>query len=290
MSRVIFAFVAFMLAGGAQAADIRIATFNTESDDDTQPAKVAETIRKLPNVDIWALQEVESEDALKIYRDAAKGTSAEPWRYVISESGVIVDRQSDRLGILYRTDLFRQLETVEYHAIRSRKDSGNNSNKYGKPDWGMRAALFLRLMHIPSKLEFYVGTVHLKCCGEGEDQRAHQAGLLAQWIKRRDVPVILLGDTNIPIEPGQKASQVTAAAFRKLVSEGGMVWLEPVNPVKTQCDDEFNSMLDQVYHSTNLPVTSARAEIQFTSPSYCDGDALGFSDHRPIVATFGLPN
>ena len=37
------------------AADIRIAAFDTEFDDDTQPAKVAETIRKLPNVDIWAL-------------------------------------------------------------------------------------------------------------------------------------------------------------------------------------------------------------------------------------------
>ena len=37
------------------AADIRIAAFDTEFDDDTQRAKVAETIRKLPNVDIWAL-------------------------------------------------------------------------------------------------------------------------------------------------------------------------------------------------------------------------------------------
>jgi hypothetical protein len=31
-----------------------------------------------------------------------------------------------------------------------------------------------------------------------------------------------------------------------------MVWVEPTNPVKTQCDDNFNSMLDQIYHTTNL--------------------------------------
>lgn len=287
MPRIVLALAACLLASFAQAADIRIATFNTESDDDTQPAKVAETIGKLPNVDIWALQEVEDEEALKKYRSAAKGTSAEPWRYVISESGVNTDRQSDHLGLLYRTDIFRQLETIEYHAIRSRHE---NNSKYGRTDWGMRAALLLRLMHIPSKREFYVGTVHLKCCGEGEDQRAHQAGLLAKWIKQRDVPVILLGDTNIPIEPGQNASQVTAAAFKKLTQEGGLTWLVPSNPIKTQCHPEFNSMLDQVYYTANLQPTTARAEIQFTSASYCQRETQGYSDHRPIVATFSLPD
>lgn len=287
MARFILVFFACLLAGYAQAAEIRIATFNTESDDDTQPIKVAETIGKLPNVDIWALQEVEDEEALQTYRLAAKGISGEPWRSVISESGINNDRQSDRLGLLYRTDIFRQLETIEYHAVRSRHE---NNNKYGRPDWGMRAALFLRLMHIPSKREFYVGTVHLKCCGEGEDQRLHQAALLAQWIKRRDVPVILLGDTNIPIEPGLKAPQVTAAAFKKLTTDAGMVWVEPNNPVKTQCDNEFNSMLDQVYHTTNLQPASVTAEIQFTSQSYCDADRRGYSDHRPVVATFSFPD
>jgi endonuclease/exonuclease/phosphatase family metal-dependent hydrolase len=285
MPRLVITLLSFLLIGAAQAADIRIATFNTESDDDTQPAKVAETIGKLPNVDIWALQEVEGEDALKLYLAAAKGTSPASWRSVISESGVNTDRQSDRLGILYRIDIFRQLETVEFHAIRSRSDG----SKYGKPDWRLRAALLLRLIHIPSKQEFYVGTVHLKCCEEGDAQRTHQAGLLAQWIRKQDVPVILLGDTNIPIEPGTTAAGVTFPAFRKLVDDGGLIWVEPSNPIKTQCDDTFNSMLDQVYHTATLPVTAVTAEIQFPLPSYCKQDVLGFSDHRPIVATFTFP-
>src|SRR4051812_42503777 len=88
MSRLLLALGVLLVVGAAHAADVRVATFNTESDDDTLPAKVAETIRELPNVDIWALQEVEDEDALKIYRAAAKGQTEEPWRYVISESGV----------------------------------------------------------------------------------------------------------------------------------------------------------------------------------------------------------
>ena len=69
---VIFIFMSII--GPAQATEIRIATFNTESDADTNPMKVAETIRSIDGVDIWGLQEVESEDALKLYRDAAKNS------------------------------------------------------------------------------------------------------------------------------------------------------------------------------------------------------------------------
>jgi len=268
----------------AHAADIRIATFNTESDDDTQPGRVAETIGQVTNVDIWVLQEVESTEAIGLYRDAARGMRPEQWRYIISESGVNTDRQSDHLGILYRTDIFRQLETVEFHAIRSREDG----SKYGRTDWRLRGALFLRLQHIPSRQEFYVGTVHLKCCGEGADQRTHQASLLANWIKKQDVPVILLGDTNIPIEPDAVEAQITTPAFRKLIDDGGLTWLKPSNPTKTQCDPQFNSMLDQVYRTRNIPVESETAEILFTTAAYCERDTQGYSDHRPVVATFTL--
>jgi hypothetical protein len=52
------------LASSAFAFDLRIASFNTESDDDTQPAKVAESIAAIGNFDILAVQEVESSAAL----------------------------------------------------------------------------------------------------------------------------------------------------------------------------------------------------------------------------------
>lgn len=262
----------------AQAAEIKIATFNTESDADTQPAKVGETIKEIDGVDIWALQEVENEAALQTYMDAAKAARGGNWRYVISESG-----NQDRVGILYRTDVFRQLETVEFHAIRSMPDG----SQYGTPSWGLRGALFLRLQHPASGSEFYVGTVHLKCCGgEGVTTRAHQASLLVDWIKDTDVPVILLGDTNIPISPGETADQVTAQAFRSLADDAELTWIQPTNPFETQCDPDFNSMLDQVFRSSNLPVSTSAADILFAEAAYCDKDVLGFSDHRPIVATF----
>ena len=288
MLRIAITIGAVLISGTVHAAEIKIATFNTESDADTQPLKVAETIRDVSGVDIWAMQEVESEEALRVYAEAAKISGHGRWRYVLSESGPYSDpdRQPDYLGILYRTDLFRRLGTVEYHAIRSSPDGSH----YGRVNPGLRSALFLRLLHRASGTEFYVGTVHLKCCGgNGVEKRAHQAGLIVEWIKRADVPVILLGDTNIPIEPGLRADDVTSPAFTKLIDDAGLIWVEPTNPYKTQCSPRFNSMLDQIYRTANFPVSGASAEIQFTEPEYCEGDAEGFADHRPVVGFFSFP-
>jgi endonuclease/exonuclease/phosphatase family metal-dependent hydrolase len=131
--------------------------------------------------------------------------------------------------------------------------------------------------------------VHLKCCDDGVATRAHQTKLLADWLKKTGAPLILLGDTNIPIEPGQHSDDVTAAAFRNLLDGASLAWIEPENPSKTQCNPIYDSMLDQVYRTSNLPVSAAAAEIMFPEASYCDGDKAGYSDHRPVVATFEFP-
>ncbi|WP_164986552.1 endonuclease/exonuclease/phosphatase family protein [Rhizobium leguminosarum] len=257
------------------ADDLRIVTFNTESDADTQPVKVAETIAAMGGFDLLAVQEVESADALKAYTEAAAKQGGR-WRFVISESGVNVDRQADLLGIIYRTDRLRQLETNEFHLIRSKSDG----TKYGKADWSLRGALSLRLLDLQTGGEFRVTTVHLKCCNE-PGTRAHQAALLAEELAKSAVPTIVLGDTNIPIEPGDDApDNANIKAFTSLGPGSSRIWLRPASPVKTQCSPDFNSMLDQIY----VPIgTVATAEILFPEESYCSKDAVGYSDHRPVV-------
>ncbi|TCA23628.1 hypothetical protein E0H70_28275 [Rhizobium leguminosarum bv. viciae] len=91
------------LASSSMANDLRIVTYKTESDADTQPSKVAETIAAMGSFDLLAVQEVESADALKSYTEAAAKNGGR-WRFVISESGVNVDREADLLGIIYRID------------------------------------------------------------------------------------------------------------------------------------------------------------------------------------------
>ncbi|MBB3303301.1 endonuclease/exonuclease/phosphatase family metal-dependent hydrolase [Rhizobium sp. BK077] len=265
-----------VLAGSAIAADLRIATFNTESDDDTQPAKVAETIAAMGSFDLLAVQEVESADTLKAYTEAAAKQGGR-WRFVISESGVNVDREADLLGIIYRTDRLRQLETNELHLIRSKPDG----TKYGRTDWSLRGALSLRLLDLQTGDEFRVTTVHLKCCNE-PGTRTHQAALLAEELAKSTVPNIVLGDTNIPIEPGDDhPDSANFPAFTSLGPGSGRIWLRPVTAIKTQCSPDFNSMLDQIYVPTG---TVGAAEILFPEASYCSKDAEGYSDHRPVVA------
>jgi endonuclease/exonuclease/phosphatase family metal-dependent hydrolase len=268
------------------AGDLTVATFNTESDDDTQPAKVAQSIGEIGQFDILAVQEVEGRDALKAYTDAAAGANGGRWRNVMSESGFNSNRAADFLGLIYNTEKFRQLGTTEIHLIRSRPDGTH----YGEPDWSLRGALVLRLQDIATGAEFQIPTIHLKCCNE-PGIRKHQAALLATEMVKSGLPTILLGDSNIPIEPGSGgATDANAPAFDSLTTGAHLAWIKPQNPVKTQCDPQFNSMLDQVYAPSG---TTGTATIKFPEADYCRLDAQGFSDHRPIVAVlsdfFGLP-
>ncbi len=263
-------------------ADLQIATFNTESDPhfSTDPANVARTISEMGKFDILALQEVEDAEAVKQYAEAAAHSLKGTWRSIISESGVNFDRKSDHLAIIYRSDLFRQIDTRELHMIRSNTGPG----PYGETDWSLRGALALRLQHKGGQ-EIQVVTVHLKCCGgNGVAIRTHQSNVLVAEIDTGRFPTIVLGDTNIPIEPGESAPDAAnLPAFTNLTTGMGLKWVLPSNPVATQCSPQFNSMLDQIYGPPNA---AGSAEIKFPEQAYCDRENAGYADHRPIVATF----
>lgn len=283
---IVVILLSLFLPALAYGQDFRVATFNTESEEpkppnppDTVPAKVAETIRAMGAFDLLAVQEVESSAALKVFSDAAAQSQGGKWRYVISESGFNSDRAPDFLGIVYRSDEYRELETREIHVIRSRPDG----SAYGQPDWGLRGALVLRLQHIASGKEFQVVTVHLKCCDEPAI-RAHQTALLMAELGSTGLATILLGDTNIPIDPGSMSPAGPHQTAFNNITGAGLTWILPSNPIKTQCSEEFNSMLDQVYVSSPA-AAGAVTEIKFTDVSYCAQEKDGYSDHRPMIAT-----
>ena len=195
----------------AQADDKKVATFNTESDADTHWFKVAETIRAAGKVDVWALQEVESYETIARYTEAAASWGRNNYRYIVSESGAIPSqhRSNDFLAIVYNSNELRQIEMVELHSIRSKP----SEKRLGDPNWKLRGALFIRLYDEDTGTEFYVGNVHLKCCDEGKNIRAHQVNLLLEWISRADVPVILAGDFNIAVATDNKNLDSLPDAF-----------------------------------------------------------------------------
>ena len=279
-------------ASNVFAQSFTVATLNTESGSDTQAFRVAEIMRNLGRVEIWLLQEVASKEAAIEYTVAAGAVgNRQKYRYLLSDSGKNHEqhRQDDRLAVVYNSSEFREVEVTELHSIRSRP----NGTPLGKPDWHLRGALFVRFAHIDSGTEFYVGNVHLKCCGasdsasrHGPDIRSHQARLLKDWIDRRDVPVLLTGDFNIPIKPGAPLGNASSAAFG-ILSES-MTWHRPSNPVKTYCGHLFDSMLDHLFSFGGGALEVKTVRVGNAEASYCERDEQGYPDHRPVLAEIAL--
>lgn len=284
--RTLFFVSLLAFSGAAQAQDVRVGTFNTESASDTQPFRVAETIREVGRVDVWAFQEVASRStAIEFIQAASAVAGRNNFRYIISESGEITspDRQNDFLAIAYNSTRVRHVETVELHGIRSEPGAG----RLGKPSWRLRGGLFARLQDRESGNEFYVDNVHLKCCGgDGIDIRAHQASILQEWVTDADAPVILTGDFNIPVSPSSANGNPDSSAFTTLLTQ--LDWLRPANPIKTQCSPQFNSMLDHFFMTPNAGITAKGVRVHMTELSYYDLDEQGYSDHRPVTADFDV--
>lgn len=286
--RILWFLFSIVLAVQAQSQELIVGTLNTESASDTQPFKVAETIRGVGFVDVWAFQEVADVNAATEFLVAAgSAPGRKSFRMVVSESGENAQphRRNDLLAIAYNSSRLRQVETVELHGIRS--VPGPTGGRLGDAEWRLRGALFLRLQDRVTGVEFYVGNVHLKCCdGDGLTTRAHQAQIIRDWVDRSDVPVILTGDFNIPVSPNSANGAQSSDAFTKL--EEVLVWHRPTNPIKTQCSPNFNSMLDHFFLKGGPNLDMIDVEIQETDQAYCDADSAGGADHRPVVARLSI--
>lgn len=280
--RIILA--ATLAASPVAAQELVVATLNVESASDTDPRAVARLIRESDFADVWALQEVDSLESLTEYTVAAASTGRRAsFRRIIPESGAITSqhRKNDYLGLVYNSSRLRQVETVELHGIRSVPGIG----RLGEAEWDLRGALFLRLQDRDTGVEFYVGNVHLKCCGDdGTATRAYQATILKDWVAGQDTPVIPVGDFNIPVQPDEDGS--TSDAFQTLSSE--MTWIRPENPMATQCSDGFDSMLDHVFVRPGPNLDPIDVRILEEDDAFCEAESTGRPDHRPLVARFEL--
>ena len=218
------------------------------------------------------------------YTEALAAWGRNSYRFVSSESGTYSSqhRRNDHLAIIYNATELHLLDTLEFHALRSAPATG----RLGDPNWHLRGALFVRLLDRKTDTEFYVGNLHLKCCMLGGKIRPHQAMLLSHWVRRADVPVILTGDFNIPIEPDEMNGNTSSIAYSRLREE--IQWLRPSNPKKTQCSPDYNSMLDHFFLKGSERVTVRTVDILQTAQAYCDAEVRGGSDHRPVVATIAF--
>lgn len=268
----------FSIPSFAAAEELKIVTYNIESGSDTQPHLVAADMAEVGQADIWLLQEVAREaDVFQLLNRTGNGR----WNYLLSKSGNYnsASGHNDQLAILFNTRALDLLEEVELHATRVRAD--------GSPWPNLRAVQFARFRHRQSGEEFWVGNLHQKCCRDSADVRAEQSRVMMEWIKKADVPVILGGDFNVPVEPQDRAGNPRSGSFR-IISQT-LDWQRPSNPMPTHCGEQSTSMLDHFFTSRALNSWNPRTEIALTSAEYCASESQGGADHRPVVLTLDTP-
>ncbi len=252
----------------ASANDVlTVISFNVESGDDTDPAKVAEDMSTIAEgVDLWALTEVGNRAAANAFRKgAAVGNKV---RYILGDSG-----HGDHLAILYNLNTLKLKSTEELDDLP-----------------GSRKPLVAHLQHKESRVEFLFVVSHFN--RRDAPRRQNQSERLRKWARGRRLPVILAGDFNFDFDPRTGRGN---RAFDIFTQGSDVKWVAPrcvatgnCPRTGTQCDPDYNSILDFVFLAGPAKAWDGESQILFRERDYCRRDRRGYADHRPVIAMLRL--
>ena len=255
----------------AAALELAAVSYNVESDADTAVERVARDIARIPPSHLWGLSEVHPRDF-------------EAYRAAIGRDHAIVQGttgRSDRLAIVYDP---RGLALV-----------GPPVELSGAG--GSRHPLLARFRIAGTRHEMHVVAVHLQR-GNAETRQA-QARWLNRWAAglaaaEAPAPILLLGDFNFDVDPRTEAGNRAHDLFR---AGDAFRWIKPAcvdegtcPATGTGCNPRYTSILDFHFLAGAAADWSASAEILFRDDAaYCDREAAGGSDHRPVRAVIAVP-
>lgn len=279
MKRILCAGLFFLATHPAFAFDLSVVSYNVESDNDTDPAKVIQDIERISASHIWGLVEVDTAD-LEAYR-AAVGQN---FVLIAGNTGLSTSRPDDRLAIIFDPDVLEQIGQEEELSAAG----------------GSRHPLLAKFKVTATGDEFWFVVNHLQ--RGREKTRQAQADWLNEWAQNRadnvnPPAIILVGDYNFDVTPYTMRGN---AAFEIFMEDGMFRWVVPpcitddsCPLTGTGCHPHFNSILDFVFLAGPARHWSANSEILFQNESdYCDNERLtvggqmvpGGADHRPVRA------
>ncbi len=228
-------------------------------------------------VDIWGLSEVPSSNAISALESAAEEGENADFEVVFGSTG-----GNDRLAVLFDTTRFERVgEPEELSFVQLTP--------------GLRAPLVVRLKGRQSGTEFLFMVNHLKRGGVQNPTRIQQAELINQWAQDQELPIITVGDFNFDydVDLGDAGFPHRDRGFDELIRDGVFVYLRPDRLLKTNADDNFNSVLDFVFVA-HAPFAwrgeSRILERDGDEPAEENDfdDSQQQSDHRPVDAIFTL--
>lgn len=244
----------------ARAEEVRLVAFNIERGylPDAELLQIGEIIDQIGPADVWGFEEV-SEGDLEVLL-ARLGDNYE---------GLFGTRGSDFLALAYDASRFELLDSGEIFLTQISS--------------GERKPLWAQLRSRETGAEFYVVVNHLIRGHDDDPRRSDEARDLNAWAMNHS-PAIAIGDFNLDFDVNYTdADRVTvgrqhSAAFDMLVSDDVWVWVRPDVLQPTQCDPQFDSVLDFAFVAGAARNWPRESRIIDTG---CDDDAL-HPDHLPI--------
>jgi endonuclease/exonuclease/phosphatase family metal-dependent hydrolase len=252
------------------AQRLMVISWNLESGESSNTF-IANRVKTFQGIDLWGLSEVQNDTTASIFEGAAEDGENADFRRVLSESG-----GDDRLAIIYNATRFTLVRHMELHRVTYDSDTL-------PPGRSQRSPLVVELRENASSKQFMFMVNHL---ARGDRNiRLQQAERLNAWVRQQTVPVIATGDYNFDWEVnGGDTSH--DAGYDKMTANNAWSWVRPTTLIKSQCDPQFNSVLDFVFVNAgarNWQITSTILQV----PGDCQDDN-DKPDHRPVQAEFNL--
>ncbi len=168
----------------------------------------------------WSLRREAVVRLIRRYAPSVLGTQEGRWaqlgyleenlpEYAMQMTNRVIDGTSQYPTLFVRKDAFRVLDREEFWLSR-------NPRVHLSKDWDSAFPRMMSAARLEGRADgvvFWTAVTHLDHMGE--EARAEQAGLLAEWVAGRDDPAVVMGDFNDA--PGSRAHEVLTSERTGLV-------------------------------------------------------------------------
>jgi len=254
-----------VLTNASAQADFVCGAWNLESGDSDEQF-LAKQIRQWPEVAIWGFSEVRDGRVLETLGAGLNDSSPNAqFMGILGTTG-----NADRLGIVFASSIFDCQGSWELDEI----------NVGGT----VRAPLVALMRERATGKDFLFVVNHFyRGKSFDEPRREQQSLLLSRWAADQDRPVIAVGDFNFDCDVDHMGQ--CNRSFNVLLENGVFKWAVPKNPMRTQCNRRYNSILDFVFVTGQAKSWLDESWILNTGQAACEDDAQK-TDHRPVIANF----
>lgn len=261
---VISALLSLALALPANA-DFNVATWNLESGD-SQVEYLAKEIQKWAGIGLWGFSEVQNEQMLvAMSKSLNQANVAAKFAAILGTTG-----GADRLAIAFDQNKFQILHSWEIEEVNVGRT--------------LRAPLVGHLQELATGKEFLFVVNHFyRGRSNDEKRRQEQAIRLREWGKKQTLPIVSVGDFNFDCKLPEL--EICNPAYGEMVADDVFAWLFPKNPMKTQCSQRYNSILDFVFVTGEAKSWAKESWILNVREEACMDNKYK-SDHRPVMAVF----